>query len=123
MTNGSNSSTEGVVGIDDRFGRRAVAAVELRQVVKEALFGEAAELVVNRLGDGPFERDVQRLPALIIVLERLGEVTGSYRGIIGGPLDAVALNGPVPFSAPPPATIRRKMLVQPATRFFYRARE
>ena len=89
VTNGSNSSTEGVVGIDDRFGRRAVAAVELRQVVKEALFGEAAELVVNRLGDDPFERDVQRLPALVIVLERFGEVTGSDGRIIGGPLDAV----------------------------------
>ena len=42
MTNGSNSSTEGVVGIDDRFGRRAVAAVELRQVVKD-LFNCPAE--------------------------------------------------------------------------------
>ena len=89
VTNGSNSSTEGVVGIDDRFGRRAVAAVELRQVVKEALFGEAAVAVVNRLRDDPFERDVQRLPALVIVLERFGEVTGSHRGIIGGALDAV----------------------------------
>ena len=83
MTNGSNSSTEGVVGVDDRFGRRAVAAVELRQVVKEALFGEVAVAVVNRLRDDPFERDVQRLPALVIVLERFGEVTGSDGGIVG----------------------------------------
>ena len=66
---------EGVVLVVPDLVRRAGPVVVADQVVKEPFFIEPARRrVVDELGDDALEADVQRLPALVIVLEPLGEV-------------------------------------------------